>query len=112
LSLVTAKDFETTATSDFLSSFSISIFLGYIISTTFQKFTFEFFFFEISEFAITFLKLLLLCWVGIPLSIYKSSYNVSNVSYLQSPPLLLSFIPSPLIPGTVSTGIIFAFTYM
>jgi hypothetical protein len=28
------------------------------------------------------------------------------------PPPLLSFIPSPLIPGTVSTGIIFAFTYM
>jgi hypothetical protein len=40
--------------------------------------------------------------------IYTGSYNVSNISYLNSPPLLLS----PQIPGTVSIGIIFAFTYM
>jgi hypothetical protein len=32
--------------------------------------------------------------------------------YLTLPPSPLSFIPSPPIPGTVSTGIIFAFTYL
>jgi hypothetical protein len=31
-------------------------------------------------------------------------YNVPNISYMN--------LPYPLIPGTVSTGIIFAFTYM
>jgi hypothetical protein len=29
---------------------------------------------------------LLLCWVGIYCGIYKDSYNVSNISYLNSPP--------------------------
>jgi hypothetical protein len=52
---------------------------------------------------------LLLCWVGVYWSIYKSSYNVSNISYLNSPPQMFSFIPLPLIPGKASTGIIFAF---
>jgi hypothetical protein len=55
---------------------------------------------------------LLLCWVGIHCSIYKGSYNVSNTSYLNSPPPLVSFIPTLPIHGTVSTAIIFAFTYM
>jgi hypothetical protein len=45
-------------------------------------------------------------------SIYKGFYNVSNISYLNLPPLLLSFIPPPSVTGRVSTGIIFAFTYM
>jgi hypothetical protein len=36
---------------------------------------------------------------------------VSNISYFNSPPLLLSFILPPLIPGTVSAGIILAFIY-
>jgi hypothetical protein len=35
-----------------------------------------------------------------------------TVEYLNSPTQLLSFIPSPMIPGTVSTGNIFEFTYM
>jgi hypothetical protein len=56
--------------------------------------------------------LLLLWWVWVHRSICKRSCSVSNISYLNSPPLLLSFIPPPLFPGTVSTGIIFAFTYM
>jgi hypothetical protein len=44
-----------------------------------------------------------LCFfIGVYCSIYKGSYNVSNILYLNSPPPLLSFIPSPLIPGTVS----------
>jgi hypothetical protein len=37
----------------------------------------------------------------------KSFYNISN-----SPPPPFSFISYPPIPGVVSTGIIFAFTYM
>jgi hypothetical protein len=47
---------------------------------------------------------LLLCWVGIHCGIYKSSYNVSNILYLNSPLPPLSFIPSSPIPGIVSTG--------
>jgi hypothetical protein len=33
----------------------------------------------------------LLCWVGVHCSIYKSSYNVSSTSYLNSPSPLFSF---------------------
>jgi hypothetical protein len=33
--------------------------------------------------------LLLLCWVRVHWSIYKGSYNVSDISYLNSPPALL-----------------------
>jgi hypothetical protein len=40
-----------------------------------------------------FIFFLLLCWVGVHCSIYKSSYNISNVSYLNTPPQLLSLIP-------------------
>jgi hypothetical protein len=36
---------------------------------------------------------LLLCWVGIHSGIYKNSYNVSNIWYLDSPPPLLTLIP-------------------
>jgi hypothetical protein len=35
---------------------------------------------------------LLLCWVGIHCGIYKSSYNISNLSYLNSPCPPFSFI--------------------
>jgi hypothetical protein len=35
---------------------------------------------------------LLLCWVGLHCGIYKSSYNVSNTSYLDSPSPWLCFI--------------------
>jgi hypothetical protein len=49
---------------------------------------------------------------GVHWHIYKVSYNVSNISYLNSPPPLLSFISPPLIPETVSTDVVFAFTYM
>jgi hypothetical protein len=39
---------------------------------------------------------LLLWWVGVHCGIYKSSNNMSNISYLNSPSLLLSFVtPSP-----------------
>jgi hypothetical protein len=48
--------------------------------------------------------------VRVHCGIYKGSYNVSNISYLNPSPLLLSFITP--IPGTFSTGIIFAFTYV
>jgi hypothetical protein len=36
--------------------------------------------------------------MGVHCSIYKVSYNVSNISYLNSPFPLLSFIPTLLIP--------------
>jgi hypothetical protein len=36
---------------------------------------------------------LLLCLVGVHCGIYKSSYNLSNISYLNSLPPPLSFIP-------------------
>jgi hypothetical protein len=36
----------------------------------------------------------LLCWVGVHCGIYRSSYKISNIAYLNSPPLPLSFIPS------------------
>jgi hypothetical protein len=35
---------------------------------------------------------LLSCWVGVHCGIYKGSCNMSNISYLNSPPPLLSFI--------------------
>jgi hypothetical protein len=35
---------------------------------------------------------LLLCWVGVHCYIYTSSHNVSNISYMNSFSLLLSFI--------------------
>jgi hypothetical protein len=54
----------------------------------------------------------LLCWVGILYGIYKSSYNISSVSYLNSPSPQLCFIPPPPILGIDSAAIIFAFTYM
>jgi hypothetical protein len=49
----------------------------------------------------------LLCWLGVHCGIYKSSYNTSNRSHLNSTILLY-----PSHPGTVSTGLIFPFTYM
>jgi hypothetical protein len=42
-----------------------------------------------------FLFFLLLCVVWVHCSIYKGSYNVSNISYMNSNPPLLSFIPLP-----------------
>jgi hypothetical protein len=33
------------------------------------------------------------CWLGVHCGIYGSLYNVLNISYLNSPPLLLSFFP-------------------
>jgi hypothetical protein len=37
--------------------------------------------------------ILLLCWVGVHWSICESSYNVSNTSYLNSPPSAALFYP-------------------
>jgi hypothetical protein len=55
---------------------------------------------------------LLLFWVGVHCGIYKSSYNTSNVSYLNSPPPPFSFkLPSP-IPGEFQQVSFFSFTYM
>jgi hypothetical protein len=45
--------------------------------------------------------------VGVHCGIYKNSYNVSNISYLNSLSLPFSFISSHPIPGTFSTGTIF-----
>jgi hypothetical protein len=50
--------------------------------------------------------------VGVQCGIYKGSYNVSNISYLNSLPPLISFILYPPVPGIVSAGIILAYAYM
>jgi hypothetical protein len=42
-----------------------------------------------------FIFLKLLCWVEVHWSIYKGSYNVPNISYLNSSPTLLFYHPSP-----------------
>jgi hypothetical protein len=55
---------------------------------------------------------LLLCWVEVHCGIYKSSYNISNISYFNHPLHYFPLLPPPPIPGTVSTGLIFLFTYM
>jgi hypothetical protein len=56
------------------------------------------------------LYFLLMCWVGVHSGINKSSYNISNISYLNSPLPPLFFIAPPPIPQIVSTGLIFQFT--
>jgi hypothetical protein len=54
---------------------------------------------------------LLLCWVGVHCAIYKGSYSVPNKSYLESPPSTTLLYPL-LIPGIISTVIIFGFIYI
>jgi hypothetical protein len=56
------------------------------------------------------LFILLLCLVGISCSIYKGSYSTSNTLYLNSSPPPFTFIYPP-IPGIVSAGIFFLFTF-
>jgi hypothetical protein len=48
-------------------------------------------------FFFSFLFFLLLCWVGVHCGIYKSSYSISNISYLNSSPPSFSFIPYLII---------------
>jgi hypothetical protein len=55
---------------------------------------------------------LLLCWVGVLCGIHKSSYSITKLSYLNSPPQSFSFISPPPIPGIVLTDLVFPFTYM
>jgi hypothetical protein len=51
-----------------------------------------------------FLKFIFIVRGGVHCGTYKSSYTVSNISYLNSPPPPLFFIPLlPCIPGMVST---------
>jgi hypothetical protein len=45
--------------------------------------------------------------VGVHCGIYKSSYNISNTSHLNSPSLPFSFIHLPAIPEIASTGTFF-----
>jgi hypothetical protein len=52
----------------------------------------------------------LLCWVGLHWHIYKGSYSVSNVAYLNSPLPLLFHSASPDSYNSF-TDIIFAFTH-
>jgi hypothetical protein len=59
-----------------------------------------------------FIFLIIVVLGGVHWSIYKGSYNVSNISFLNSPTLLLYFIFPLPISETISTGIIFALTYM
>jgi hypothetical protein len=46
-----------------------------------------------SWFNISLSLFLLLCWVGVHCGIYKSSYNVSNISYLNSLPSTILLYP-------------------
>jgi hypothetical protein len=55
---------------------------------------------------------LLLCWVGVYYGIYKSSYNVLNISYLNSPPPPFSFIPPSVHSWNSFTRYHFSSTYM
>jgi hypothetical protein len=41
----------------------------------------------------SFFLIFFLCWVGVHCGIYKTSYNVSNISHLNSPPPPFSFYP-------------------
>jgi hypothetical protein len=45
-------------------------------------------------------------------SIYKASYNVSNISYLKSPPPLLSPIPPLLISRTTPGNSLCSYLYL
>jgi hypothetical protein len=66
----------------------------------------------ISELCSFFFKPLFFVVLGIHCGIYKSSYTVSNISYLNYLPPSFCFIsPSP-IPGIVSAGLIFPFKYI
>jgi hypothetical protein len=53
-----------------------------------------------------------MCWVGVRCQIYRTPYNISNISYLSLPPLSFSFILHSPIPGIVSAGLTFPFTCM
>jgi hypothetical protein len=55
---------------------------------------------------------LLLCWVGVHCDIYKSSFNISDISYLNSPLHHSPLFPPLPIPGIVATVLIFPFTCM
>jgi hypothetical protein len=59
----------------------------------------------------TLLIFLIVVLGGVHCGIYAGSYNISNTSYLDSPPQPFSFTPQP-IPGVVLIGTVFAFTYM
>jgi hypothetical protein len=50
--------------------------------------------------------------LGVHCGIYKRSYNITNIPYLNSLPPSLSFISPYAISGTGSTGLIFPFTCM
>jgi hypothetical protein len=59
-----------------------------------------------------FLKcIVVLLIVGVQCGIYKSSYNISNISYLHSLPPPFFFIFPPLLHGIVSAGLTFPFTH-
>jgi hypothetical protein len=52
--------------------------------------------------------ILLLCWVGVHCGIYKDSYNISNISHLNSPSPPFSFISPPPSQEIVSKDIFFS----
>jgi hypothetical protein len=61
---------------------------------------------------ISFFSPLLLWWMGVHCGTYIGYYNISNISCMTSPPHHFPSSHPPLTPGVLSTGIIFAFTYM
>jgi hypothetical protein len=54
----------------------------------------------------------LLCWVGVHQGISKNSFNILDISYLNSPPQRLSSILPCPIPWIVSIGLIFPLIYI
>jgi hypothetical protein len=58
---------------------------------------------------VLFLLFIFIIVLGVHCGIYKSSYNIPNT--LEFTPSIILYSP-PLIPGIVSTGLIFPFTYM
>jgi hypothetical protein len=59
-----------------------------------------------------FLFLFVVVLLGVHCGIYKSSYTITTISYLNSLPLSLFFTLPPRIPGIVSAGLSFPFTYV
>jgi hypothetical protein len=82
--------------------------------TIFQKTFFFIFFFKLESGlrVMPFFFFLLLLCVGVHCGIYKSFYNISNISYLNSLLYCSSLSSSLLFSGIVSIGIIFLFILM
>jgi hypothetical protein len=57
-------------------------------------------------------KFLLLCWVGVHCGIFKGSYNVSTLSYLNSSPPPFSFICTPHLRNSFNRYLFSVYSYV